>query len=196
MGICAKPRRLRKVTRSLAVAAFRRSRCRARTRSAARAAGRRDGLPRTADGHPDLKGVWNYATEMPLQRPDELAGKTSLTPEEVAKYREQMAARRRDRQSGRPSRYSAEGSTTCWQKADWSKRTSLITDPPDGKIPQTTPQAEARRARADGSLRTRRRAGGLRARGPLHHRLEHRAAHHARQPEQLTSSCSSRATIS
>lgn len=137
MGICAKPRRLR--NRSLAIAAF----LVACGPDAIGQSGSAN-VPRTADGQPDLGGVWNYATEMPLQRPDELAGKTSLTPEEVARYREQMAARRRDRQSGRPSRYSTEFDDVL-QKADWSTRTSLITDPPDGKIPQITPQAEARR---------------------------------------------------
>jgi hypothetical protein len=103
-------------------------------------------VPRTADGQPDLQGVWNYATEMPLQRPDELAGKESLTAAEEAKYREQMAARRRERQSGKPTRYSGEVFDDILAKADWSKRTSLITDPRDGKIPPITPQAEKRRA--------------------------------------------------
>jgi hypothetical protein len=103
-------------------------------------------VPRTADGQPDLQGVWNYATEMPLQRPDELAGKQSLSAAEEAKYREQVAARRRERQSGKPTRYSGEVFDDVLAKADWSKRTSLITDPPDGKIPKPTPRAEARLA--------------------------------------------------
>jgi hypothetical protein len=102
-------------------------------------------VPRTADGQPDLQGVWNYATEMPLQRPDELAGKTRLTAAEEAQYREEMAARRRARQTGKPTRYSGEVFDDVLAKADWSKRTSLITDPPDGKIPPATPQAERRR---------------------------------------------------
>src|SRR5712692_9607719 len=102
-------------------------------------------LPRTPDGQPDLQGVWNYATEMPLQRPDELAGKTSLTAEETATYRELMAARRRERQNGKPNRYSGEVFDDVLAKADWTKRTSLITDPADGKIPSITPLAEARR---------------------------------------------------
>jgi hypothetical protein len=103
-------------------------------------------VPRTADGQPDLQGVWNYGTEMPLQRPAELAGKERLTPKEEAEYREQMAARRRERQNGKPTRYSGEVFDDVLAKADWTKRTSLITDPRDGKIPPTTPLAENRRA--------------------------------------------------
>jgi hypothetical protein len=103
-------------------------------------------VPRTADGQPDLQGVWNYGTETPLQRPDELAGKERLTPEEAAKYQEQMAERRKARQNGKPSRYSGEVFDDVLAKADWTKRTSLITDPKDGKIPPSTPLAEKRRA--------------------------------------------------
>jgi catechol 2,3-dioxygenase-like lactoylglutathione lyase family enzyme len=101
---------------------------------------------RTPDGYPDLQGVWNYGTAMPLQRPAELGAKASLTPEEAAKYEEQLAARSRERQSGEPNRYNADVWDERVAKADWTKRTSLITDPPDGKMPPITPQAEARRA--------------------------------------------------
>jgi hypothetical protein len=41
--------------------------------------------PRTADGHPDLQGMWTSATITPLERPDEFAGRRVLTPEEVAR---------------------------------------------------------------------------------------------------------------
>jgi hypothetical protein len=112
------------------------------------AAGKKAGswtVPRTADGQPDLRGVWNYATETPLQRPAELAGKESLTPEEAVKFREQMAARRKERQSGKPTRYSGEVFDDKLAQGDWTKRTSLITDPKDGLIPPITPAATARR---------------------------------------------------
>lgn len=103
-------------------------------------------VPRTADGQPDLQGVWNYGQETPLQRPAEFAGKDHVTAEEAAKYDEQMAARKKARQNGEPNRYSGEVFDDVLAKADWTKRTSLITDPPDGKIPPITPLAEARRA--------------------------------------------------
>jgi hypothetical protein len=103
-------------------------------------------VPRTADGQPDLQGVWNYGQETPLQRPAEFAGKDHVTAEEAARYDEQLAARKKARQNGEPNRYSGEVFDDVLAKADWTKRTSLITDPPDGKMPPITPQAEARRA--------------------------------------------------
>ena len=103
-------------------------------------------VPRTPDGQPDLQGVWNYGTATPLQRPAELAGKKVLTPEEAAKYDEQLAARVKARESGEPNRYNADVWDERGAKADWTKQTSLITDPEDGKLPPITPQAEKRRA--------------------------------------------------
>jgi hypothetical protein len=102
-------------------------------------------VPRMPDGQPELQGVWNYGTEMPLERPEELAGKESLTPEEAVTFQELMAARKRERQS-KPTRYSGEVFDDVLAKGDWTRRTSLITDPRDGRIPPITPQAEARRA--------------------------------------------------
>ena len=49
-------------------------------------AGRTSAPPRTADGHPDLQGIWNNATVTPLERPKELAGKQFLTEKEAAEY--------------------------------------------------------------------------------------------------------------
>ena len=46
--------------------------------------------PRTPDGHPDLQGVWSYATLTPLERPTELAGKQVLTEQEAAEYQKRV----------------------------------------------------------------------------------------------------------
>ena len=108
---------------------------------------------RTPDGQPDLQGVWSFATLTPLQRPPELAGKEVLTPEEAAKFQEQLAARREEarRRPGAIVSYNE-----IWNEGgvhgDWTKRTSLITDPKDGRLPPMTPEAEKRheaRAQAD-----------------------------------------------
>jgi hypothetical protein len=89
--------------------------------------------PRTADGHPDLQGVWLFATLTPLQRPDNLAGRTHLTDEEIAAI-EERAGNRRETFGlfPDPSKYS------------FDKRTSLIVDPPDGKVPPMTPAGQKR----------------------------------------------------
>src|SRR6476660_4437042 len=42
--------------------------------------------PRTADGHPDLQGVWDFRNVIPLERPSQFAGKEFLTDQEVAEY--------------------------------------------------------------------------------------------------------------
>jgi hypothetical protein len=101
--------------------------------------------PRTADGQPDLEGVWNFGTRTPLQRPPELAGKEVLTPEEAATFEDQRAARARNAQA-RPG--SVGSYDDFWNEpgdaADWTKRTSLITDPRDGQLPPMVPEAEKR----------------------------------------------------
>jgi hypothetical protein len=97
---------------------------------------------RTADGHPDLQGVWFFGTLTPLQRPDNLAGRTHLTDEEIAAI-EERAGNRRETFGlfGDRSKYS------------FDKRTSLIVDPADGKVPAMTPAGEKRQAERSAARR-------------------------------------------
>jgi hypothetical protein len=102
--------------------------------------------PRTADGKPDFNGVWSNASIVPLERPKELEGKQVFTPEEKAAY-EQMVFARSSRE--RPSARAGVGTyNDFWWDADSKRaqnfRTSLIVDPPDGKIPPLTPEAQQR----------------------------------------------------
>jgi hypothetical protein len=112
-----------------------------------------DTVRRTSWGDPDLEGIWTNATLTPLQRPPELAGKEFFTAEEAAQFRrtriEQTNADR-PLQPGQVGAYNDaffERGTSLVR----SGRTSLVVDPPDGRIPDLTPEAqrkvEARRKR-------------------------------------------------
>ena len=110
-------------------------------------------LPRTAWGAPDLSGYWEYRTTTPLQRPEALAGKAVLTPEELAAYLpERLAAIGRERDLQLNADWWEPGGLT-------DGRTSLITDPPDGRLPART-EAALRRARTLGLASRRRSADG------------------------------------
>jgi hypothetical protein len=108
---------------------------------------------RTADGHPDLQGLWSNAILTPLERPDELAGKAVLTEQEAAAYEKQTVERNNvDRRSAIIGTETdvARAYNNAWydrgSKVEKSRRTSLIVDPPDGKIPPLTPEAQQRMA--------------------------------------------------
>ena len=91
--------------------------------------------PRTAWGEPDLQGIWDFRTLTPLERPIELAGQEVWTDEEAAE-KEQSEQRR-----VRPfSNFQPAGTTTLTE----DRRTSLIVDPPDGRIPPPTPKLQKR----------------------------------------------------
>ena len=106
-------------------------------------------LPRTPDGHPDLQGIWDYRSATPLERPRQFADKEFMTADEVAAY-EQRALEREDgrppddprtEQSVHPAWWLDYGKTVVK-----TRRTSLIVDPPDGRIPAQTAEGQARAA--------------------------------------------------
>jgi hypothetical protein len=122
---------------------------------------------RTADGHPDLQGSWANNTATPLERPKELAGRERLTSEETAALKKK-AAELFDGQgdaafgdtvflsvlanvNGTKSGFkSVDGETgdysSVWTvQRDWDNRTSLITEPRDGRLPAMTPEGQRRR---------------------------------------------------
>ena len=107
--------------------------------------------PRTADGQPDLQGIWNNATVTPLERPAELAGKAFFTPAEAAAYEKQVVERS-NVDIRRPD--IDTDVALAYNEAWWDRgtkvvktlRTSLIVDPPDGKIPPLTPAGQERAA--------------------------------------------------
>src|SRR5262245_1772364 len=64
--------------------------------------------PRMADGHPDLQGIWNYATITPMERPRELAGKAFLSEQEAADF-EKRAQQNRNVDLNRETKPTTRG---------------------------------------------------------------------------------------
>lgn len=100
--------------------------------------------PRTPWGDPDIQGLWIYATLTPLERPTEFAGRATISQEEAAEYQRQSEARSRAA--------NATAGPDWWDARTMvNGRTSLIIDPPDGRLPpltRETQEANAARARA------------------------------------------------
>ncbi len=103
--------------------------------------------PRTTDGHPDLQGLWNNTTLTPLERPRNLAGKEFFTEEEARAYEKGIVqGRANDPNDGAND---VADPTVWWERAAKvvsTRRTSLIIDPTDGRIPPLTREAQKRMA--------------------------------------------------
>jgi hypothetical protein len=105
--------------------------------------------PRTPWGDPDLQGIWPGNNGVPLQRAANLGARTTLNDEEFARREAQAAAQARADaeptvvRSGRGA--AAPGSPDHWlERGTPQRQTSLIVDPPDGRLPGRRPEADAR----------------------------------------------------
>ncbi len=92
--------------------------------------------PRTPDGQPDLQGIWTNATITPFERPVELANKPFWTEQEAAMLEERAAGNRVERapQPGDPGTYNLSW-TDSGTKVVSTRQTSLVVDPPNGRVP-------------------------------------------------------------
>lgn len=95
--------------------------------------------PRTPDGHPDLQGHWYFGSATPLERPKEFEGKAFLTAEEAADFEQRTDEHRGDVLAVHAPEWLDYG-----KHVGADRRTSLIIDPPDGRVPPLTPAARAR----------------------------------------------------
>ena len=106
--------------------------------------------PRTPDGQPDLQGIWTNATLTPLERPADLGAKEFLTEQEAADFaRRALQDVDADRRDGGGATDVNRAYNEFWRdrgKVVPSRRTSLIFDTPDGRIPSLTPAGQKRAA--------------------------------------------------
>jgi hypothetical protein len=109
-------------------------------------------VPRTADGHPNLQGIWTNTTITPLERSIDLAGKSVLTEAEAKAYEKQILDRVNfDRRDGGPEVDVTRAYNNLFMDRgtqlatiDGKKRSSIIVDPTDGRIPPLTPEGTKR----------------------------------------------------
>ena len=104
------------------------------------------------NGHPDLQGIWTNATITPVERPPMFANKLTVTDEEAKAYEtrnndnlygdKRGATAEADRDHAYNSLFFDRGTELA--RVDGVKRASLIIDPPDGKVPPLTPEAQKR----------------------------------------------------
>src|SRR5271169_1138691 len=105
-------------------------------------------VPRSADGHPDLSGIWTNASTTPFERPSELAGKEFLTPQEAVQYEKThklFNADDREKIKGTVADVALAYNAVFWDpgtKLFKTHRTSVVIDPPDGKVPALTPERQ------------------------------------------------------
>jgi len=134
-------------------------------------------IPRTPDGHPDLQGIWLNNNATPFERPKELAGRDRLTDEEVVELnrRAKKIFENGTSDAAGPDaffmtayrnlpEYKSGGATDSAERVVEmviDNRTSLITDPPDGRMPALTEAGQKRRAAYGRS-----RAGQITPAGP------------------------------
>ena len=121
-----------------------------------------EAVPRTAWGAPDIQGVWDFRSITPMERPDDLGDRAFLSEEEAANLEQETLARNEELLN-RPARRTEvtasvdrgeEGAPGFYNNL-WldrgtapvgTRRTSLVVDPPDGKIPALVPEAAERQA--------------------------------------------------
>jgi hypothetical protein len=113
------------------------------------------GQPPQRSGHPALEGTWNTATTTPLERPAHLEGKPFFTPEEAAEWDRQVGEKNEEPPPQPATPGTGTGTYNTFYR-EWGTRTvktlrtSIVTDPPDGRIPALTPAAaETRRRRVE-----------------------------------------------
>lgn len=105
---------------------------------------------------PDFSGIWNSGTATPLERPAKFRDKPVFTPEEAAAFERQSAAQNQDPAPGTVSQSVGTYNVAFREfgpHVGKTLRTSIVTEPPDGRIPALTPPAAAEKRRKQALLK-------------------------------------------
>ena len=105
---------------------------------------------RTPWGHPDLRGIWDFQSVVPLERPAEFAGRDEVTDEEAAELQRRALERlNADRRDGGAEADLARAYNEIWfgRRPVSNRRTSLVIDPQDGRVPPLTQEGQKIAAR-------------------------------------------------
>jgi len=131
------------------------------TRPASAKSSPKASIPRTTDGRPDLQGIWTNATITPLERPAQFADRLAVSDKEATEFeKKSLDNSSLDRRDGGSDADRSRAYNNLFvdkgtelARVDGQKRTSLIVDPPDGKMPPLTAEGQKRfatlRRRAD-----------------------------------------------
>jgi hypothetical protein len=119
-------------------------------------------VPRSADGKPDLQGIWSRAILTPIERPGSESDKTEYDSSARAELedaaQQRQFALRTEPTNTPPGEKTTDAYNTFWRDGYWFKvpmtslRTSQVVDPPNGRLPPLTPAARKQRNRADDLL--------------------------------------------
>jgi len=111
-------------------------------------------VPYTTWGHPDLQGIWNNGTTTPLERPADLTGREFLTDDEWDARAKEAATRAETRPSDPVADVGLAYNNEWWDRGVPLKRTSLIVDPENGRLPALTDEGKRRVAARDAARRS------------------------------------------
>ena len=122
--------------------------------------------PRGPDGHPDLQGNWSFATITPFERPPAFGDKAVLTDQEVQEFEKETASRANqddNRQRGTAADVGRAYNDAWYDRGTRmasSRQTSIVVDPPTGRVPGLTTEGQARVAARNEARRQRGPADG------------------------------------